>query len=216
MLNNLPILYSFRRCPYAMRARMALYSAGIQIEIIEVALKEKPEDLLALSSKGTVPVLRLEDGRVLDESLTIMNWALGQNDPDHWLPEASSDASAKVCHELIVENDCSFKQALDRYKYPQRYPNEDCSNARGNSRENGLVFLNKLNTRLATQPYMLGETLGYADIAIFPFIRQFANVDFGWFESKRLTSLQAWLNNLVNGTLFKAIMEKNRNLLLND
>lgn len=189
---------------------MALYSAGIQVDIIEVALKEKPAEMLALSSKGTVPVLQLKDGRVLDESLTIMDWALGQNDPDHWLPESISGAAAKACHELIAENDSSFKQALDRYKYPQRYPNEDCSDAR----DDGLVFLNKLNTQLISQPYLLGETLSYADIAIFPFVRQFANVDFGWFENSQLRGLQIWLDERVNSQLFKAIMEKNRTLLL--
>ena len=193
-----------------MRARMALYSAGIQVDIVEVALKEKPADMLALSAKGTVPVLQLKDGRVLDESLAIMDWALHQNDPDHWLPEASSDAAARLCHELITENDSTFKQALDRYKYPQRYADEDCSNAR----EDGLVFLNKLNSQLATQPYLLGETLSYADIAIFPFIRQFANVDFDWFEDSQLAGLQTWLDERVNSVLFKTIMEKNRSLLI--
>jgi glutathione S-transferase len=190
---------------------MALYIAGIQVEIAEVDLKEIPPSMLALSAKGTVPVLQLTDGQALDESLAIMDWALGQNDPENWLPEASSNAAARLSQELIAGNDGSFKQALDRYKYPQRYANEDCSN----SRENGLVFLNKLNTQLATQPYLLGETLCYADIAIFPFVRQFANVDFEWFENSQLTGLQIWLDQRINSALFKTIMEKNRKRLFN-
>ncbi len=189
---------------------MALYVAGIQVEIAEVALKEKPAEMLALSSKGTVPVLLLEDGRVIDESLAIMDWALGQNDPDHWRPEFSSPAITKLHHKLIAENDSSFKQALDRYKYPQRYPNEDCSNAPAS----GLVFLNQLNTQLAAQPYLLGETLGYADIAIFPFVRQFANVDFQWFENSQLKGLRIWLDERVNSELFNTIMKKNRSVLI--
>ncbi len=161
-----------------------------------------------------MPVLQLEDSRVLDESLAIMDWALGQNNPEHWLPQSISDAAARLCHDLVTENDSSFKQVLDRYKYPQRYPNEDCANARGNIRESGLVFLNKLNIPLTAQPYLLGETLSYADIAISPFVRQFANVDFGWFENSPLAGLRTWLDGRVNSQLFKIIMEKNRSVLI--
>ncbi len=190
---------------------MALYYAGIQVDIVEVALKEKPAEMLSLSAKGTVPVLQLMDDRVLDESLEIMTWALHQHDPDHWLPnKAGSGAKATLCHELVAENDSTFKRALDRYKYPQRYPNEDCSNARND----GLAFLTTLNTRLTAQPYLFGETVGYADIAIFPFVRQFANVDFDWFQMSPLKGLQTWLDERVNSPLFKTIMEKNRQQLL--
>lgn len=194
-----------------MRARMALYSAGIQVEIIEVALKEKPSEMLALSPKGTVPVLQLEDGQVLDESLAIMDWALGQNDPDNWMPETISNDAQELCRELITGNDGAFKNALDRYKYPQRYPDEDCSKAR----DDGTEFLLKLNALLTTQPYLLGADVSYADIAIFPFVRQFANTDFDWFQNNdSLITLQRWLGNLVNSLLFKSIMEKHRTRLL--
>ena len=209
MQSKLPLLYSFRRCPYAMRARMALYSAGIQVEITEVALREKPAEMLALSPKGTVPVLLLEDGQVLDESLAIMDWALGQNDPAKWLPETISNDAQELCRELITENDGAFKDALDHYKYPQRYPDEDCSKAR----DDGMGFLHKLNALLTTQPYLLGENITYADIATFPFIRQFANTNLDWFSSSPTTSLQNWLNNLVSSSLFKTIMEKHRTRL---
>jgi glutathione S-transferase len=189
---------------------MALFSAGIQVEITEVALKEKPPEMLALSPKGTVPVLQLEDGQVLDESLGIMDWALRQNDPDNWLPESISDDAQGLCFDLITENDSTFKDALDRYKYPQRYPDEDCSKAR----DGGMAFLSKLNALLSKQPYLLGEAITYADIATFPFIRQFANTDLDWFNSSSLTSLQSWLDNLVNSVLFKTIMKKHLTRLL--
>jgi len=194
-----------------MRARMALYVAKVQVELIEVALKEKPADMLALSPKGTVPVLQLEEGQVIDESLAIMDWALGQNDPDNWLPDATSNGAQKLCNDLIAENDSTFKNALDRYKYPQRYPEEDCSNAR----DDGIEFLSKLNTLLTKQPYLLGKTITYADIATFPFIRQFANTDLDWFQrNSSLQPLQIWLDNWVNSLLFESIMEKHRTRLL--
>ena len=215
MHKSRPLLYSFRRCPYAMRARMALYSAGVQVDIIEVALKEKPTEMLTLSAKGTVPVLQLEDGQVLDESLAIMDWALSQNDPDKWLPESAAqqpDANnaKKRCLELITENDSTFKYALDRYKYPQRYPKQDCLSAR----DDGLIFLARLNANLSKHAYLLGTSLAYADIAIFPFVRQFANTDVDWFRSTPLVNLQSWLDKNINSNLFKTIMEKNRLLLL--
>src|SRR5690606_27614836 len=115
---SLPILYSYRRCPYAMRARMALHYAGIKFEIREIALRDKPQHMLAVSPKGTVPVLVLADGKVIDESLDVMAWALAQSDPDIWL------TSDPRCAELITENDGNFKQALDQYKYASRFPEQ--------------------------------------------------------------------------------------------
>ncbi len=199
-----PLLYSFRRCPYAMRARMALYQAGVQCEIIEVELKAKPAAMLALSPKGSVPVLRLASGEVLDESLDIMHWALAQNDPAHWL------SSSAITQSLIDENDTDFKSNLDRYKYPQRFPG-------GNSlaaRDQGLDFLRKLQAQLNGKDYLLGPQVSFVDIAIFPFIRQFANTDVQWFAAQDLLDVQRWLDSLLNSVLFKTIMEKNRCYLL--
>ena len=119
---NHPILYSFRRCPYAMRARLALYASGANVELREIVLRDKPAHMLEISPKATVPVLLLQDGKVIDESLDIMIWALGRQDPDEWL--ASDEVTTQ---ELIKRNDNEFKYALDRYKYPNRYPDEDCS-----------------------------------------------------------------------------------------
>lgn len=206
-----PVLYSFRRCPYAMRARMTLYQAGVQCELVEVELKAKPAAMLALSPKGSVPVLQLLSGEVIDESLDIMRWALEQNDPGHWLP-----SSWAISQSLIDENDGGFKSNLDRYKYPQRYPGGNSVEAR----DKGLMFLHQLNTQLSgnadsgNNVYLLGQQVGFADIAIFPFVRQFANTDADWFTDQPLPAVQNWLHILLDSDLFKAIMEKNRSHLL--
>lgn len=189
------ILYSFRRCPYAMRARMALSYAGIDTDIIEVDFKDKPKHMLEVSPKGTVPVLCLKDGTVIDESLDIMQWALTQNDPDSW---AYSDLS------LVEENDGSFKKALDLYKYPDRYPGEDTTSAR----IDGEMFLFKLEGHLQHQDYLSGDHLSIVDVAVFPFIRQFAHVDKDWFYSLELPCLHAWFKALCEGKLYTQIMEK--------
>ncbi len=204
-IRQYPVLYSFRRCPYAMRARMALCQAGAQCEIVEVELKAKPAAMLALSPKGLVPVLQLPSGEVLDESLDIMHWALGQNDPARWLP-----TSWAISQLLIDENDGGFKSNLDRYKYPQRYP-------AGNNlaaRDKGLVFLSQLNTQLNGNAYLLGPQVSFVDIAIFPFVRQFANTDVDWFTDQALPAVQFWLQTLLDSDLFKTIMGKNRSHLL--
>lgn len=200
-----PVLYSFRRCPYAMRARMALYQAGVQCQIVEVELKAKPEAMLALSPKGSVPVLQLLSGEVLDESLDIMRWALALNDPVHWLP-----SSWLISQALIDENDGRFKSNLDRYKYPQRYPDGNSVEAR----DKGLIFLHQLNTQLNGNAYLLGQEVSFVDIAIFPFVRQFANTDADWFADQAISAVQFWLQTLLDSDLFKTIMEKNRSYLL--
>lgn len=193
----LPILYSYRRCPYAMRARMALKLADIAVEIREISLREKPAHMLQVSPKGTVPVLVLTDGKVIEQSLDIMRWAL----KGHAL-EASIDAA---CGALIAENDGSFKKALDAYKYPERYPNK----TQTQHRADGEVFLQKLESLLQTNTYLFGENFGVADLAIFPFIRQFAAVDSTWWETQPYPKLYAWLSVWVNSDLFNSVMTKN-------
>jgi glutathione S-transferase len=189
-----PILYSFRRCPYAMRARMAIASSGIQVALREVVLRDKPAEMLAVSPKGTVPVLLLADGLVIDESLDIMRWALRYNDPQNWL--AGDDAA------LIRLNDGPFKAALDRYKYPHRY---DIADAEPYRRE-GWKILSDHDARLADQAYLAGDSPGFADIAIFPFVRQFAATDPIWFHEQAATALQRWLATLTLSPLFETIM----------
>lgn len=195
-----PILYSFRRCPYAMRARLALLQAQIKWEHREIIFRDKPAHMLEISPKGTVPVLLLPDGTVIDESLDIMLWALGENDPDNWLTE---DNKADAL-ELINENDTTFKRALDRYKYPNRYEDEDCSNAR----EDGLEFITKLDAHLTDRSTLLPSGASIADTAIFPFIRQFAHVDRDWFYTLPTPNIHAWLTKHLESDAFKAIMKK--------
>lgn len=194
-----PILYSFRRCPYAMRARLALYYAGITVELREVVLKDKPVSMLQASPKGTVPVLIPSRNKVIDESYDIMHWALSQKDP-HQLYITDIEAT----DALVARNDNEFKKALDRYKYPNRYPDEDCSGARDICE----AYFNDLNTRLEKHRYLTDAQIKLADIAIFPFIRQAANVDKYWFESLDVPRLHQWLGEQINSTAFKTIMPK--------
>ena len=191
-----PILYSFRRCPYAMRARMALWVAGVTVELREVKLAAKPPELLAASPKGTVPVLVLGDGTVIDESLDIMRWALAQHDPEGWL--ADEDAT------LIATNDGPFKHHLDRAKYPGRYDEDGITDHRAEA----LALLAPLEERLGDAPFLTGETRKLTDIALLPFIRQFGAVDPEWFAAQPLPHLQGWLAGLLASDLFGAVMGK--------
>lgn len=196
------LLYSFRRCPYAMRARLGLTSAGITVELREIVLRNKPDHMIELSPKATVPVLRVKTGKVIDESLDIALWALKQNDPDGLLSPKGSSLEEML--ELIKENDGPFKHHLDRTKYAVRYPEE--------KREDHITgaskFLKKLNDRLEEQPFLFGDQRTLADIAIAPFVRQFANIDRTWFNRQPWPHLIRWLNEFLEGKLFLSIMEK--------
>lgn len=197
-----PILYSFRRCPYAMRARMALLQANVRCELREVVLKEKPQALLDSSSKGSVPVLVVSEQQVLEQSIEVMRWALQQSDPDAWLSTWDDHANA-----LIEENDGHFKHYLDRYKYHVGYPEHPPAYYR----DEATSFLHKLEEHLST---MNGTALsdntqyGFADVAIFPFIRQFANVDKDWFMTAPFPLLQAWYQRFEQLPLFQLCMKK--------
>ena len=215
---SLPILYSFRRCPYAIRARMALLYAGVELEHREILLKDKPQAMLDVSEKGTVPVLVLADN-VFDESIEVMQWALEQNDPNSWL-------SHGLEHELILDNDHKFKPKLDRYKYFERYPEQ----SQQYYLEECLVFLQKLERSLVDAQlseeggegmarqeiyFLLSTRTTVLDIAIFPFVRQFALVDKTVFDGLNLPKLQIWLDYFLNHSFFSATMVK-RPLWKND
>jgi glutathione S-transferase len=195
-------LYSFRRCPYAMRARMALHYSGVEVNIVEVSLKAKPADMLALSSKGTVPVLSV-DGQVIDESLAIMHWALTQNDPQDWLLKVDPAGQAQMA-ALIEENDQVFKVHLNRYKYAERYPEQPMAFYRSE----GEVFLRRLEELLEGRDYLLAAHPSLADVALMPFVRQFAHVDREWFGQTPYVRLQAWLKRFLESDLFTSIMKK--------
>lgn len=188
-----PILYSFRRCPYAMRARLALLISETACEVREVKLSDKPAELLAASPKATVPVLVLPDGTVIDESIDIMRWALGRRDPERWLD--GDDAA------LIATNDGPFKYHLDRYKYPDRHGADPVAH-----RAQGLAMLEALEARLASQTYLCGAQRSLTDAAIMPFVRQFAAVDRDWFDAQPLPAVQRWLAAQLASELFARAM----------
>lgn len=199
---TLPVLYSFRRCPYAMRARMALLTSGTACELREIVLRAKPAEMLAVSPKGTVPVLLLPDGTVLEESLEIMLWALSRHDPHQWLnPEY---ASREAMLQLIAQCDGEFKFHLDRYKYPDRYENTDALT----HRTAGAEFLLKLNGKLVAHMHLYGHRPTLADIAIAPFVRQFAHTDQAWFDAQPWPQLHLWLNAFQDSRLFNEAMRK--------
>nr|WP_262499473.1 glutathione S-transferase [Pseudomonas proteolytica] len=196
------MLYSFRRCPYAMRARMALRYCAVAVEIVEVSLKAKPAQMLALSPKGTVPVLNV-GGQVIDESLAIMRWALAQNDPEDWLLK-DDPAAQGLMAGLIEENDLVFKVHLNRYKYAERYPEQPVEHYRAE----GEVFLRRLEALLAQRDYLLADHLSLADVALAPFVRQFAHVDREWFAGAPYPRLQQWLERFLASALFTGVMAK--------
>ncbi|GAA0476102.1 glutathione S-transferase [Parasphingorhabdus litoris] len=197
-MTTAPILYSFRRCPYAMRARMALLISETPVRLREVVLRDKPEEMISASPKATVPVLVQDDGVVIDESLSIMYWALERHDPEGWLDQEEAG------REWIAETDGDFKANLDRYKYPTRYEDVDPIA----HRSAGLKFLEKLDVRLSKKGQLLREKSSLADHAIFPFVRQFANNDRVWFDALTLPALQTWLAGHLQSDLFLTAMKK--------
>ncbi|MTI19122.1 glutathione S-transferase [Rhodobacteraceae bacterium RKSG542] len=197
LTGQLPILYSFRRCPYAIRARMALVSSGKSVALREIVLRAKPAHMLEISPKGTVPVLQLVDGTVIDESLDVMLWALGQNDPDSWLtPQHGSLADMKA---LIALMDGAFKHHLDRYKYATRYEGADPDS----HYTSAIDELKHLDERLKEHRYLFGERPSLADQALFPFVRQFANADNERFEDAAPEKVKTWLGERITCTEFQ-------------
>ncbi|MGJ8621754.1 MAG: glutathione S-transferase [Yoonia sp.] len=194
---NTPILWTFRRCPYAMRARLAIRSSGQQVELREILLKDKPAPFLAASPKGTVPVLQDGD-RVIEESRDIMLWALGRSDPEGWL-DMPQDG-----YTLMDTCDGPFKRALDHTKYAVRFPDRD----EAEEREKAMVFLRDINQRLTQSPFLMGPRRTLADMAILPFVRQFANTDRAWFDAQGLGPLTAWLDAFLASDRFQCVMTK--------
>lgn len=197
---SLSCLYSFRRCPYAMRARLGLLFSELPVELREITLKNKPAKMLAISPKGTVPVLQLADGVVIEESREIMEWALEQQDPQELL-------NPKTLHQgntLIEQNDQEFKHWLDRYKYADRH----LEMTQTEYRQKGEAFLQILEALLTKNTYLLGDSVTIADIGIMPFVRQFAHVDRDVFYSLPYPKLQIWLKNWLAHPLFIQAMTK--------
>lgn len=200
--SRLPVLYSFRRCPYAMRARLAIAVSGTVCELREVVLRDKPSALLEASPKATVPVLVDVDGRTLEQSLDIMLWALHRNDPAGWLRPGQGDLAAMLA--LIADCDATFKYHLDRYKYPQRYENPDSTG----HREKAGLWLCQLNARLEKAAFLFGDHAALADMAILPFVRQYAHTDIAWFDAQPWAALRQCLQNWMRSDLFERVMQK--------
>ncbi len=201
-ISDLPILYSFRRCPYAMRARLAVASSGQSCALREVVLRDKAEEFLQTSPSATVPTLKTPEGNVIDESLDIMIWALSRNDPEGWL--APEQGSLDDMLELIYQSDGDFKTALDRYKYSTRYEGADSAVEKAKAAD----FLQELDNRLQNSSYLFGDRITLADMAIAPFVRQFANVDRDWFDTQDWPHLLRWLDGFLKSDRFNAIMDK--------
>ena len=199
---EVPILYTFRRCPYAMRARMGLAYAGIEFQIREVVLKDKPREMLDDSPKATVPVLLRSGLPVLEESLDILEWSLAENDPEGWM-DYPAEQLLKM-QDLVEENDGVFKLHLDRYKYSDRFP----ESPREEYRQQGESFLQKLEVLLLDTAFLFGDRISYADVAIFPFVRQFSNVEPVWFTTAPYPHLRKWLASFLNSDLFLSVMKK--------
>ena len=202
-ISNLPILYTFRRCPYAMRARMTIAYTNQAVELREISLKDKPQAMLDVSSKATVPVLVLIDQTVIDESLDVMLWALSKNDPDSWYSNLAHSSQQSI-NRLIRKNDFEFKPILDRYKYAARFPEK----SEVDYREEATQYLAHLNTLLEQHCFLISNQITLADIAIFPFIRQFAFVDKRWFDQSDYVALKRWLDLWLESSLFIQVMTK--------
>lgn len=197
-----PLLYTFRRCPFAIRARLAIKVSGVAVQMQEVSLRAKPIAMLECSPKGTVPVLKFADGSVLEQSLDIMQWALSINDPEQWLESDLEKSNAVM--SLIKQNDESFKPALGLYKYAVRFP----EHSEAYYREQAEPFLADLNARLSKDGYLMSGRYTLADMAIFPFIRQFCNVNPDWFYASSYLHLTPWLDRLISSQLFQDVMQK--------
>ena len=208
------LLYSFRRCPYAMRGRMALAISGLEYEHREIILRDKPASMLEFSPKGTVPVFVTAQGDVIEESIDLVHYALGQNDPEGWL-----DGQDATSAQFMSDNDGPFKHHLDRYKYASRYSDDA---KRGDidltHRQEAETYIAKLEARLTASPFLAGETRSLADMTIFPFIRQFANTDRDWWDGSQddtseaknppYPATHAWLEGHLASDLFKSVMTK--------
>ena len=193
------ILYSYRRCPYAMRARMALKYADIDVEHREIELRNKPQSMLLASPKGTVPVLCMGD-LVLDQSLDIMNWAIRQSDPDGW-----GGVDDVIAQAWITKNDGPFKVLLDQYKYPNRFPDLEQTEV---LKESLQIMLLPMEQSLQGSQYLMGDKMTWVDIAIFPFIRQFSMVDAKQFERLPIPATKQWLAQHLQSKLFHSVMSK--------
>ncbi len=203
MPEKYPILYSLQHCPYAMRARLGILSANLPVLLRAIVLKNKPSEMLKASSKGTVPVLVVDETTVIDESLDIMLWALSKNDPNNLLNAQVENALSNML-SLINRYDTEFKTALERYKCAKRYHDANVVE----HRENCEHFIHELEERLSAHRFIMGDTLSLVDFAVFPFIRQFARIDKKRFLESRLPKVQFWLRARLDSKIYSEAMKQ--------
>ncbi|OED71339.1 glutathione S-transferase [Vibrio splendidus ZS-139] len=201
--SDLPILYSLRRCPYAMRGRMGIALSQQQVLLREIVTKDKPSELLASSPKGTVPVLILPDGQIVEQSLDVMNWALQQNDPQDLLRSSNSALSESV-HQLIKMNDEEFIGYLEKYRASVRYRNDDVEQRR----QLCEGFISVLENKLANRDYLFGNTPSLADFAVMPFVSQFVRVEKKWFVQSDYQNVGRWLRAHLESKLYGQVMKQ--------
>ena len=208
-MTNLPILYSFRRCPYAMRARIAIKLCNIKVELREVLLKKIPDEMSKISPKSTVPVLLLPNGIVLEESLDVMNWAFNKKDIDYI--SNSKNKNQKIINTFISKFDKKFKHHLDRYKYFPRFKNENnIKNPKHHRNECLKILLEVENLLKNNSLWIFDNYPSYLDIAILPFVRQYRIADMNWFDNEMpLNNVRNWLNRFLVWNTFEEIMVKN-------
>jgi glutathione S-transferase len=210
---TLPVLYSLRNCPYAMRARLAIYKSKQTVELRDVVLKHKPPEMIAASSKATVPILVLATAQVIDESLEVMLWALGESDPDNLLRIENSKQSVSLNEtkpsietkdilKLIDLFDSEFIPCLDAYKCAKRYHESNLKECRHACE----VYIQKLEHRLSLHKYLIDDNESMADIALLPFIRKFAKVERQWYRQSSYPNIRHWLNQYLQSALFNKVM----------
>ena len=202
--NEIPVLWTFRRCPYAMRTRLAIKSSGTQVYLREIVLRNKPDEFICDSAKATVPVLKLSNGKIIEESIEIMYWALTQNDPNNWC--GVLNARQEHSRNFLAKLDGQFKNNLDRYKYASRYGLGADESVK--YRKGGSKFLSRVNDLLKETSFLSGESQGFLDIASLPFVRQFRIANPEWFDQQDWPQLHNWLQTFLASNQFSLIMEK--------
>ncbi|WP_445946635.1 glutathione S-transferase [Shewanella sp.] len=199
----LPVLYSLRNCPYAMRARLAIYAAKQQVQLRDLVLSNKPAEMLAVSPKGTVPVLVTASNQVIDESLAIMQWAFSQSDPDDYLDSKAPNALAEML-AVIEIFDHEFKGHLEKYRCSKRYHEPSLIT----DRQQCERYLTDLELRLCQHQYLISDKPSLVDLALMPFIRQFARVERQWYLQAPYPKLRHWLNGYLQSRMFSKVMEQ--------
>lgn len=208
--NPLPILYSLRNCPFAMRARLAIYQSQLPVLLRDIVLRDKPVEMLTASPKGTVPVLVTSNGTVIEESLEVMLWALSESDPDDLLLSAHPEMLDNMLI-LIHQFDSEFKPCLEAYRAAKRYHEPNLVKCRQACEQ----YLSELENRLTQHSCLMADQQSLTDLALLPFIRQFARVERQWYLQSPYPKLRQWLDKYLQSKMFSKVMTKHELWLVN-